>query len=104
MNELSCRMDLKRVLSEAEGIFEQLKEAGDAVPISVKRIIGFAPDADSSDEESFVNTKMSSPVTTVRRSDDVDSIIDDMERVTITPETGEIGFEAYERAISLNYY
>ena len=96
---------MNKVLSEAEGIFEQLRETGDAVPISVRRIIGLAPDADSSDEESFVNTKaVNEAEGTMRTLDEVDSIMDDMERVTITPETGEIGFEAYERAISLNYY
>lgn len=96
-----------KILTEAESIYEQLKKSGENIPLVVRQIIGLTPadenDSDNSDDESFVNTTypVSSPSRTL---DDNDSIIDDIEKVTFTSETGEIGFEAFERAISSNYY
>lgn len=102
-------MDLNKILIEAEGIYEQLKAAGDNVPLNVRQIVGLAPyqenDSENSDEESFViNTSFPAATSSIKNSDDNDSIIDDIEKVTFTPDTGEIGFEGFERAIASNYY
>lgn len=99
-------MNLNKVLAEAESIYEQLKASGDIVPVNVRRIIGLAltPDeSDNSEEESYVNTTY--PATpSLKTSDDNDSITDDIEKVTLGPSFGEIGFEGIERAMSMNYY
>lgn len=128
-------MDLNKIIIEAEGIYEQLKAAGDSVPFNIRQIVGLAPcqendsknvglapcqendsknvdlapcqenDSENSDEESY-NINSSFPVATssLKNSDDNDSIIDNIEKVTQKSNTVEIGFEGIERAISLNYY
>ena len=100
-------MDLQKVLTHAESIYEQLKASGENVPTNVRQLIGLADsqenDSENSDEESsFVNTTGPTPsAPQMNQWDDNDSIIDDIERVTLTPEPAEVGFE---RAISTNYY
>lgn len=100
------RMNLTEIFNQAEGIYYQLKEAGDDVPLNIRRIIGLAKpeenDSDNSDEEA-TTARASVVVSPTVKSDD-DSLADDMERVTFTRETGEIGFEGVERAMAMNYY
>lgn len=102
VNELSMRMKLDEIFVQAEGIYYQLKDAGDKLPLDIRRIIGLASpeenDTDNSDEEAAPFNPHDS--STTKNSDD-DSLADDMERVSFT---NEIGFEGIERDMALNYY
>lgn len=102
------RMNLIEIFNQAEGIYHQIKEAGDEVPLDIRRIIGLAKpeenDSDNSDEEANTFRADEMVTSSLKNSDDNDSLADDIERVTYASETGEIGFEGVERAIALNYY
>lgn len=103
-------MNLEDIIVQAEGIYYQLKEAGEKVPISIRRIVGLAPaqdnDSENSDEEPCTSTAaVTCPATSsYKNSDDNDSLCDDIEKVTFSPEDGDAGFSEFETSISLNYY
>ncbi|KAL1139446.1 hypothetical protein AAG570_006430, partial [Ranatra chinensis] len=86
INDLSFKMNLEKLLCEAEAIYLQLENAPN-LTMSTKRVLGLAPDVSptstSSDDDSIVDASPDKP--------ESESFTDDFE-------------QGFERAITTNYY